>query len=82
MAAIFADYICKQFFSNKIVFKFDWNFTELCSQWHDQQCASIGSGNGLVHRRQVGIIWTNNDLVYQHIYASRGNKPSSEPVMS
>ena len=36
----------------------------------NQQYSSIGSDNGLAPSRRQAIIWTNDGLVYWHIYAS------------
>ena len=38
---------------------FDSNFTEVCSQWFNSQCVSIGWCNGLAPSRQQAIMWTN-----------------------
>ena len=48
------------FYSNFIVFSQG-------SNWH---CGSIGLDNGLAENRQQAIIWTNDGLIYWHIYAS------------
>ena len=51
---------------------FNWNFTEICSQVSNWWYASIGSDNGLALMQRQAIIWTNDDLVYWHMYASPG----------
>ena len=48
------------------------NFTDVCSQGSNSQYASIGSDNALVPNRRQTIIWTNDDLGYQYMYASLG----------
>ena len=44
-------------------------FDELCSQGFNWQYFVTGSNNGLPTRRCPTIIWSNDLLVYQHIYA-------------
>ena len=46
------------------------NITEIWSQRPHWQYASIASGNGLAPNRLQAIIWTNEILVYWHIYTS------------
>ena len=65
------DVIFKCVFFNKNIVIF-WNFTEICSQGANLQHASIGSNYSLVLNRHRAIIWTNNGLVYWHIYPSPG----------
>ena len=44
------------------MYKFDWNFAEVCSQGSNLQCSSIGSDNGLAPARRQAIIWSNDGL--------------------
>ena len=39
---------------------FDSDFTEVCSQWSNEQYSSIRSDNGLAPARRQAIIWTND----------------------
>ena len=48
------------------LFKFHWNLSKM----PNQKQASSGSHNGLVVNWWQAIIWTNDGLVYCHIYAS------------
>ena len=49
---------------------FKENFLEICSLESNQYYGSIGSDNGLVPNRWQAIIWTNDGIVYWHIYTS------------
>ena len=51
---------------------FKWYFIELCSLGSNWQYVIIGSYNGLALDWWQAIIWTNDGLVYSHIYASLG----------
>ena len=51
---------------------FNYNFTEVCSHGSNQQYSSTGSDNGLAPERQQAIIWTNDGLLYWHVYALLG----------
>ena len=42
----------------------------MCSLGLDWQYVTIGSDNGLAPNRRQAIIWTNDGLIYWHIYAS------------
>ena len=50
----------------------DWYFTEISSQWFNQQLYNIGSDNGSALERCQTIIWTNDGQAYEYIYASLG----------
>ena len=52
------------------VLNFDSHFTEVCSQWSNQQLSSIGWDKGLVPNRRQIIIWTNDFGVYWRIYVN------------
>ena len=43
----------------------DLNFTEVCSQWSNQQYSSIGSDDGLAPAMQQVIIWTNDGQIIE-----------------
>ena len=58
--------------------KFHWSFPN-GSNW---QYASIDSDNGLVPNRRQAIIWTNNGLGCQCIYASLGLNESKDLFIS
>ena len=45
------------------------NLIEICSQGSNWGKAGIRSDNGLTPERQQAFIWTNDGLVYWHIYA-------------
>ena len=45
-------------------------FTEICSQASNQEYAIVGSDNGQVPNRYQTIIWTNDGILYWHIYGS------------
>ena len=57
---------------------FDENFNEIYLQRSDCQYPSIGSENGLAPNRWQAITWTNDGLVYWHIYASLGLNESNK----
>ena len=61
-------------FSNALsrINMYDYNFTEVYSQGSNWQYFSIGLDNGLALNSRQAIIWTNDDLFYQRIYASPG----------
>ena len=60
----FADAILKMHFREWKMCFFDYNFTEICSQWSNWQQPSICLDNGLVpNRRPIWItVWDNPDL--------------------
>ena len=39
---------------------FNQDFTEVCFQWSNWPCSSIGSDNGLAETRRQAISWTND----------------------
>ena len=49
---------------------FDWNFIKVWSQGSNWQYSSIVSDDGLAPNRPQAIIWTNDVLCCQYIYAS------------
>ena len=51
---------------------FDLNVTEVGSAGSNWQYSSIGLDDGLAPNRREAIIWTSDDLVCWHIYASLG----------
>ena len=53
-------------FSNAFL---DSNFTEDCSLGSNGQHGAIGSDNRLMLIRQQVFIWTNDGLIYWHVYA-------------
>ena len=48
------------------------NFTEICSQGDNYECASIGSDNVLALNRRKAIIYTKGGLVFWRTYSSLG----------
>ena len=77
----FAD-IFNCIYLNWYIFDFDLTFTEVCFPRPNSQHASIDSDNGLVPNRQQVIIWNNNGLGYQCIYASLSLNESSSTSWS
>ena len=51
---------------------FDSDFTEVSSQWSNQQYSSIESYNGLTPLRREAIMWINDGLICWRIIASLG----------
>ena len=54
----------------KLVFLNDSNSAEICPQLSNAQWSSIGTINGLTTFRRQASIWTNDGLVWWHIYLS------------
>ena len=44
----------------------------MCSIGSDWQYVIIGSDNDMETNRRQAIVWTNDDLVFWRMYASRG----------
>ena len=50
---------------------FYYNFTQVCSQWSNEQYSSTGSDNGFAPSRRQAIIWTNDVGLLTHICLTR-----------
>ena len=62
----------------EFLFKFHWNlFLRV-----QLQLVSIRSGNGLAPNKRQAIIWSNDDPVYQRIYAALGGDGLKKAVRS